>query len=87
MEEELDEIARGEISWKPIVRNFWKPFINLIDQKDNELKKSDIISEETEEICPRCGEHLIIKLGRYGKFYGCSSYPKCKNTEKIIDKK
>jgi len=46
MEEELDEIARGEISWKPIVRNFWKPFINLIDQKDNELKKSDIIEKK-----------------------------------------
>ncbi len=86
MEEELDEIARGEISWKPIVRNFWKPFINLIDQKDNELKKSDIISEETEEICPRCGEHLIIKLGRYGKFYGCKGYPNCRYIRPLDDK-
>ena len=86
MEEELDEIARGEISWKPVVRNFWKPFINLIDRKDSELKKSDIISEETEEVCPQCGEHLIIKLGRYGKFYGCKGYPQCKYVRPLYDK-
>ena len=86
MEEELDGIARGEISWKPIVRNFWKPFINLIDKKDVELKKSDIISEETEEICPHCGEHLVIKLGRYGKFYGCKGYPKCRYIRPLYDK-
>ena len=78
MEEELDGIARGEISWKPVVRDFWKPFITLIDTKDSELKKSDIISEETEEECPKCGKHLIIKLGRYGKFYGCKGYPECR---------
>jgi len=86
MEEELDEIARGEISWKPVVRNFWKPFINLLDRKDSELKKSDIISEETEEVCPQCGEHLIIKLGRYGRFYGCEGYPKCKYVRPLYDK-
>jgi len=86
MEEELDEISRGEISWKPVVRNFWKPFINLIDKKDNELKKSDIVDEETEEICPQCGAHLIIKLGRYGKFYGCKGYPKCRYIRPLDDK-
>ena len=78
MEEELDEIARGEISWKPVVRNFWKPFISLIDRKDTELKKSDIMSEETKEVCPQCGQHLVIKLGRYGRFYGCKGYPQCR---------
>jgi DNA topoisomerase-1 len=78
MEEELDEIARGEISWKPVIRNFWKPFINLLDRKDSEIRKADIINEETDEVCPQCGEHLVIKLGRYGKFYGCKGYPGCK---------
>lgn len=86
MEEELDEIARGEISWKPVVRNFWKPFIDLIDQKDNELKKSDIISEETDEVCPQCGKQLIIKLGRYSKFYGCKGYPQCRYVRPLNDK-
>jgi DNA topoisomerase-1 len=78
LEEELDEIARGEIEWKPVVRNFWKPFIGLIDQKDEEIKKADIVNEETDETCPECGKNLIIKLGRYGKFYGCKGYPECR---------
>lgn len=86
MEEELDEIARGEISWKPVVREFWKPFIDLIDKKDDELKKSDIISEETDEICPQCGANLVIKLGRYGKFYGCKGYPQCRYIRPLNNK-
>ncbi|MEE8380841.1 MAG: type I DNA topoisomerase [Thermodesulfobacteriota bacterium] len=86
MEEELDEIARGEISWKPVVREFWKPFIDLIDKKDGELKKSDIISEETDEICPQCGANLVIKLGRYGKFYGCKGYPQCRYIRPLNNK-
>jgi DNA topoisomerase-1 len=87
MEEELDEIARGEISWKPVVREFWKPFIDLIDKKDDELKKSDIISEETDEICPQCGANLVIKLGRYGKFYGCKGYPQCRYIRPLNNKR
>lgn len=29
-------------------------------------------------ICPQCGGHLILRRGKYGSFYGCSNYPKCK---------
>jgi DNA topoisomerase-1 len=86
MEEELDQVARGEMSWKPLVRNFWKPFISLIDKKDGELKKTDIISEETDEVCPQCGENLVIKLGRYGKFYGCKGYPSCRYIRSVNNK-
>ncbi len=86
MEEELDQVARGEMPWKPLVRNFWKPFISLIDKKDSELKKTDIINEETDEVCPQCGEALIIKLGRYGKFYGCKGYPNCRYIRSVNNK-
>jgi DNA topoisomerase-1 len=78
LEEELDEIARGEIAWKPVVRNFWKPFINLIGQKETEIKRHEIITEKTDEVCPTCGKNLIIRLGRYGKFLGCEGYPECR---------
>ena len=86
MEEELDQVARGEMPWKPLVRNFWKPFISLIDKKDSELKKTDIINEATDEVCPQCGEALIIKLGRYGKFYGCKGYPNCRYIRSVNNK-
>jgi DNA topoisomerase-1 len=86
LEEELDEIARGEIEWKPVVRNFWKPFINLIGQKETEIKRHEIITEKTDEVCPQCGKNLIIRLGRYGKFLGCEGYPECRFIRSLASK-
>jgi DNA topoisomerase-1 len=86
LEEELDEIARGEIEWKPVVRNFWKPFINLIGKKETEIKRHEIITEKTDEVCPQCGKNLIIRLGRYGKFLGCSGYPECRYIRSLAGK-
>ena len=83
LEDELDEIARGEITWKPVVKNFWEPFIALIQQKEDEVKKSDVTTEKTEESCPTCGKPLVIKLGRYGRFYACSGYPDCKYVKSL----
>jgi DNA topoisomerase-1 len=77
LEDELDEIARGEMTWKPVVRSFWEPFISLIQQKEQEIQKSDVTTEKTEESCPTCGKPLVIKLGRFGRFYACSGYPEC----------
>ena len=77
LEDELDEIARGEMTWKPVVRSFWEPFISLIRQKEQEIQKSDVTTEKTEESCPTCGKPLVIKLGRFGRFYACSGYPEC----------
>jgi len=78
MEERLDEISRGEIEWKPVVREFWEPFITLIKEKEGEVKKGDVVNEKTEEVCPQCGKPLVIKLGRYGRFYACTGFPKCR---------
>ena len=83
LEDELDEVARGEITWKPVVKNFWEPFIALIQQKEAEIKKSDVTTEKTEETCPTCGKPLVIKLGRYGRFFACSGYPDCKYVKSL----
>jgi DNA topoisomerase-1 len=78
MEDELDEIARGETLWKPKVKAFWEPFISLIKQKEEEVKKSDVTTEKTEEKCPQCGKQLLIRLGRYGRFFACTGFPDCR---------
>lgn len=83
MENELDEIARGETLWKPAVRAFWEPFISLIKQKEEEVKKSDVTTEKTEEKCPQCESPLVIKLGKYGRFYACSSFPDCRYVKSL----
>jgi DNA topoisomerase-1 len=87
MEEKLDEIARGEIEWKPVVREFWEPFITLIKEKEEEVKKGDVVNEKTDEVCPQCGKPLVIKLGRYGRFYACSGFPECRYVRRLNGQK
>lgn len=78
LERELDEIAEGKKERVPVLREFWEPFKALIDQKDKTLKKEDVTHEQTDQPCPECQQgKLVIKLGRFGRFYGCSRYPEC----------
>jgi len=78
LEEELDMISRGEKQWRPLLQEFWGPFIDLLKTKEGELSKSDLTTEATDEICPECGKPLVVKLGKFGKFYACSGYPECR---------
>lgn len=85
LEEELDAISRGEKQWVPAVKQFWEPFIALLQVKDKEVQKSDITTEKTDKICPEpdCGKELVIKLGRAGRFLACSGFPDCRHTEPL----
>jgi len=83
LEEELDAISRGEKEWIPSVAQFWKPFIELLGQKDKEVSKADVTTEKTDKICSDCGKELVIKLGRAGRFLACSGFPDCRHTEPL----
>jgi len=74
LEEELDQISRGEKQWKPLMREFWSPFSSLLKQKEGEVSKSDLTTEALDEKCPECGEQLAVKLGRRGRFVACTGY-------------
>ncbi|MDX8388479.1 MAG: type I DNA topoisomerase [Ghiorsea sp.] len=78
IEAKLDAVARGEREWKPLLRDFWGPFKERIDHTQENVKRSDVTHEKTDEICPECGKPMAIKLGRYGKFLACTGYPECK---------
>lgn len=80
MEEDLDDIARGKRNWQLVIKDFWEPFKENLDKKSQELNKKEISTEKTDLKCPRCGKLLIIRIGRYGKFYACSGFPSCKYT-------
>ena len=80
METDLDKIADGKIKWQPVIKNFYKPFHENLEEKYNSLKKEDIMPEEkSNEKCDKCDAPMIIKTGRYGKFLACSAFPDCKN--------
>ena len=84
LEEELDQVSRGEKQWKPLLREFWGPFISLLRQKEGEVSKSDLTTEATQEACPDCGKALVVKLGKKGKFIACSGYQEgCRFTRNI----
>lgn len=78
LEEELDMVSRGEKQWRPLLHEFWGPFINLLKLKEGEVNKSDLTTEATDEVCPECGKPLVVKLGKFGKFYACTGYPECR---------
>jgi DNA topoisomerase-1 len=83
MEEKLDFIEEGKVKWVPMIKEFYGPFHKNIEEKNKTLKKSDIVNEESDEICEKCGSKMVIKLGRFGKFLSCSNYPECKNAKQL----
>jgi DNA topoisomerase-1 len=80
MEEKLDEIATGEVAWVPMLHEFYDPFSEKVSIAKQKMPRVELKPEPTGEMCPECGEPLLIKFGRYGKFIGCSGFPKCRHT-------
>ncbi|MCX4186582.1 type I DNA topoisomerase [Methylophaga sp. OBS4] len=83
LEDELDAVARGEEEWIPLLRNFWGPFKEQVETKDKEVQRSDVTQELLDEDCPKCGKKLSSRLGRSGRFIGCTGYPECDYTRNI----
>jgi len=83
MEKELDEVAEGKDSWVKTCRDFYTPFSKNLKEKYEEVSKKEIAQEATNKLCPECGAPLIIRLGRFGKFYACSKFPNCRYTKSL----
>lgn len=83
LEDTLDAIARGEKEWIPVLKDFWQPFVEKIDSVDNQVQRKDVTTQEIDEQCPECGKALSIRLGKRGKFIGCTGYPECSYTKSI----
>ncbi len=82
MEERLDEVARGEREWVPLLREFYGPLKELVDLKRRELKRADFTTETTDEVCS-LGHPMVIRLGRNGRFLSCSLYPEHKESRPL----
>jgi DNA topoisomerase-1 len=87
LEDELDDVARGDKEWVPLMRAFWQPFHDLIEDKDKNVQRSDVTQEKIDENCPTCGKQLSIRLGRRGRFIGCSGFPDCDYTRNLDESK
>ncbi|MAN92852.1 MAG: DNA topoisomerase I [Chloroflexi bacterium] len=96
MEEELDDVSRGERDWVPMLGEFYGPFEEALSNAD-ELMPKIRMDEETDEVCDcggsdkcehtdTCGKPLVIKTGRFGRFMACTGFPECRKTKPILKK-
>ena len=80
MEEDLDEIALGKLVWNEVLGEFYKLFEPRVKDAFSDMEKK--APTETGEVCPECGNPLVVRKGRYGEFVACSNYPECKYVKK-----
>ncbi len=83
LEDELDSVSRGEKDWIPLLKEFWRPFKDLVVDKESSVSRNEVTTEALDEECPKCGKKLNIRLGRRGRFVGCTGYPECDYTRNI----
>ena len=86
MEEQLDDIEGGKLGWVEALNSFYIPFKADLEKAEEKMKDFKAQVEETDEVCDKCDQPMIIKWGRFGKFMACSGYPECKNTRDLGDK-
>jgi len=84
VERELDEVEVGDKRWVPVVDSFFKPFSKEVEKAETTLEKVIMHDELAGMDCEICGAPMVIKMGRYGKFYACSRFPDCRNTQTIV---
>jgi DNA topoisomerase-1 len=83
LEDQLDEVSRGEKDWVPLMKEFWYPFRELVKDKEESVSRAEVTTEALDEECPKCGKKLNIRLGRRGRFVGCSGFPECDYTRNL----
>ncbi|MGX7204328.1 type I DNA topoisomerase [Enterococcus pingfangensis] len=84
MENDLDKVEDGKEEWTKVVDRFYKPFAVELEKAEEGIEKIQIKDEPAGFDCDVCGHPMVIKLGRYGKFYACSNFPDCRNTKPIV---
>ncbi|MBM7709973.1 type I DNA topoisomerase [Enterococcus lemanii] len=84
MENSLDAIGEGKEEWVKVIDQFYRPFEKELISAEEKIEKIQIKDEPAGFDCELCGSPMVIKLGRYGKFYACSNFPECRNTKAIV---
>ena len=88
MENRLDDVEAGKRNWKEVLADFYTDFHQELLDAEAALEgvRLKVPEEETDEICELCGKHMVVKVGRFGKFLACPGWPECKNTKPIVER-
>ena len=86
MEDRLDEIENGKIPWKTVLTDFYGSFDKELAQAEKALDgvRVKVPDEVSDEICEKCGRHMVVKNGRFGRFLACPGFPECNFTKPIV---
>ncbi|MHB0923104.1 MAG: type I DNA topoisomerase [Bellilinea sp.] len=86
MEKSLDDVAEGDREWVDVIGTFYKKFEPQVKKAQTEIPVTKAELEKVGRACPRCGNDLVVRLGRFGKFISCSTFPECRHTEPLLQK-
>jgi DNA topoisomerase-1 len=86
MEDELDDIARGERTYKKTLTDFYGPFHKDVKEKEKVEKATNLGKAPSDMKCPTCGAGMIVKLGKSGKFFSCERFPDCQGARTMEGK-
>jgi len=78
MEEQLDKIEEQHLDWVVVLNEFYGPFKASLETATAEMKHAKAETTPSDYECPKCGQKLVYRFGKKGKFLSCSGYPDCK---------
>ncbi|EKK21163.1 type I DNA topoisomerase [Fructilactobacillus florum] len=84
IEEQLDEIEEAKREWIKVVDEFYQPFSKEVGYAEKEMETIQIKEPLAGFDCEICGSPMVVKMGKYGKFFACSRFPDCRNTKTIV---
>lgn len=84
MEQGLDNVEEGKTQWVQVIDEFYMEFEKHLVKAEKEMQSVEIKDEPAGEDCENCGNPMVFKMGRYGKFMACSNFPECRNTKPIV---
>ncbi|OJF03805.1 DNA topoisomerase I [Weissella confusa] len=85
VETDLDNVENGKKNWVKVIDDFFKPFSKELEKAEVEMEKIVLKDRLAGFNCDVCGAPMLEKMGRYGKFYACSRFPDCRNTQTIVE--
>lgn len=84
VEGDLDQIEEGKKQWVKVVDDFFRPFEKEVKTAEEQVAKIEMKDQLAGINCDICGAPMVVKMSRYGKFYACSRFPDCRNTQTIV---
>lgn len=86
MERRLDAVEEGETAWTAFLKDFYEKLKTTLQTAEKEMNRVQKPTEELGEACPDCGQPLLVRMGRFGRFISCSTYPTCEYRRSFMQK-